>query len=122
MMKLSAWLAVGVSVPLAVSQLVRNWDNLDRWWTWGVDELVAALLLAAGLMVLRGRSSRFLAPAWSFAAALYLSSFATHWFTLQGTPAAIHATERLLTTIIAGLLAVSLVGTFLALSERAPKG
>jgi hypothetical protein len=121
MMKLSAWLAVGVSLLLAASQLVRNWDNLDRWWTWGVDELVAALLLAAGLMVLRGRSSRFLAPAWSFATALYLSSLATHVFTLQGTPAAIHATERLLTTIIGGLLAVSLVGAFMALSDRAPK-
>ena len=89
MMKLSAWLAVGVSIPLAVSQLVRNWDNMDRWWTWGVDELVAVLLAIAGVMVLRGRSSRFLAPAWSFATALYMSSLATHLFSLDHAPTAI---------------------------------
>jgi len=118
MLKLSAWLAVGVSVPLAASQLVRNWDNWDRWWTWGVDELVAVLLAIAGVTALRGRSSRFVAPAWSFSTALYLSSLATHLFTLQRTPAAIYATESLLTTIIAGLLAVSLAGVVLALADR----
>ncbi|HEX7943278.1 MAG TPA: hypothetical protein VF495_01360 [Phenylobacterium sp.] len=121
MTKLSAWLAVGVSIPLAVSQLVRNWDNMDRWWTWGVDELVAVLLAIAGVMVLRGRSSRFLAPAWSFATALYMSSLATHLFSLDHAPTAIQGTERLLTMIIGGLLAVSLAGAFMALSDRGPK-
>ena len=118
MWKLSAWLAIAVAAPLSVSQLARNWGNWEHWWTWGVDELVAALLVAAGIVALRGGSQRFLAPAWAFAVALYLTSFLQHQFTVQNSSGDLQAKELQLTMIVAGLLAASLAGLALSLFER----
>ena len=117
MSRLSAWLAVAVAVPLAVAQLWRNLDNLERWHTWGVDILTAVLLAAAGVLALRG-SGRFLAPAWAFAVALYLSSLSTRVAALPILPADILAREQQLTGLVAGLLVVSLAGLAMSLRER----
>ena len=117
MFRLSAWLAIAVAIPLATGQLWRNFDNLDRWPTWGVDILTAALLAGAGVLALRG-AGRFLAPAWAFATALYLSSVASRVTSYDLLPQEIRARELQLTWLVAGLLAVSLAGLLLSLRQR----
>ena len=115
MPKLSAWLAIAVGAPLFVGQIARNLDNLEYWPTWGVDLLVAALLVAAGVGALRGAAPKYLASAWSFSAAMYLSSFVSRSFHAAtiGTPA-----EDRLTAIIGGLCLVSVVGAGMVLLGR----
>jgi hypothetical protein len=96
---------------------LRNWGNWDHWGTWAVDELTAALLLAAALLALRG-NPRYLAPAWAFSTALYLSSLVTRLYSLPLLPDTIYASELRLTQLVGGLLAVSLAGLALGLRER----
>jgi hypothetical protein len=117
MSKLSAWLAIAVAVPLGAIQLWRNWGNWDHWGTWAVDELTAALLLAAAVLALRG-NPRYLAPAWAFSTALYLSSLVARLYSLPLLPDTAYAAELQLTQLVGGLLAVSLVGLGLSFRER----
>ena len=117
MSRLSAWLAIAVGAPLGAIQLWRNWGNWDRWGTWAIDELAAALLLGAAVLALRG-SPRYLAPAWAFSTALYLSSLVSRLYSLPLLPDTIHAAEVRLTQLAGGLLAASLVGLVLSFRER----
>jgi hypothetical protein len=114
MSKLSAWLAIAVAGPLFIVQIVRNYDNLGRWPMWGVDLLVAVILAVAGAYALRGARPKYLASAWSFSAAMYLSGFAMR--VGYNGPGA----DPKLTLIIAGLLAVSVVGAAMVLLSGRP--
>ncbi len=115
MSKLSAWLAIAVGATLFAGQVVRNLDNLSRWPTWGVDLLVGALLVAAGAGALRGAAPKFLASAWSFSAAMYLSSFVSRAFHMVSTGEMV---EPDLTAVIGGLCLVSLAGAGAVLVGR----
>ncbi|MFZ5719473.1 MAG: hypothetical protein ACOY5Y_08410 [Pseudomonadota bacterium] len=118
MSKLSAWLAIAVGLMVAVAQIVRNYDNWENWPSWMVDEAAAAILVAAGVAALRKRTTRFLPVGWSFAAGLYISALINHAHILSLSTGAHHAAELRIVMIVAGLLAVSLVGLGLVLLDR----
>ena len=118
MTRLAAWLAIAVAIPLAAAQLYRNFDNWNRWPSWVIDEVAAAGLLVAGALALRQGQPRYLAPAWAFAFALYLSSVATRIHALPMMPPEIYGAELMLTRIVSALAAVSFVGLALSLADR----
>lgn len=122
MSRLAAWLAIVVAGPLFVAQLVRNWGNWEYWQTWGVDLLVAVLLASAGLAALRGAAPKYLAAAWAFATAMYLSSFVSHQYHASHTEGAMHDAETRLTMIIGALLVACLAGAALSLFGRRSGG
>lgn len=121
MTKLSAWLAIVMGAGVAVAQIVRNHDNWENWPSWMVDEAAAAILIAAGVAALRRRTTRFLPVAWAFAAGLYVSALITHAHALALSDGPFHAARQQLVFIVAGLLAVSLVGLALVLFDRRSK-
>ena len=120
MLKLSAWLALAVGLALGGAQLLRNWDNLTNWPTWGMDLAAAALLVFAGERQLRAGSGRFLAGAWGLALGLYVSSFVSHQQVLAqaalGGP--LHATEQMFSAVTGGLALTALAGLCLSMSAR----
>jgi hypothetical protein len=118
MSRLAAWLALAVSAPLFAGELVRNWGNWAYWATWGADLLVAVLLAAAGYASLRGAAPKYLASAWSFAAALYLSSFVGHAYRYLSLDGDLAAAEQRLMLIVGALLLVCLAGASMALVGR----
>ena len=119
MIRLSAWLAVAVAIPLAAVQVWRNYDNWDHWSTWTLDVLAAALLLIVGVLALRG-APRFLAPGWAFAVSLYLSSVMMRVESLHLIPESIYRTEFMLTQAAGALTIISLTGLALSLWPRRP--
>ena len=119
MLKLSAWLAIAIAAPLGVGQLIRNWGEWDHWPFWGVDILAAVLLALAGFLALARGSVRFVAPAWGFALALYLSALLSHTYrlgNLETGPA--RDGVAMLAAIVGILSAVSLAGLILSLMSR----
>jgi len=119
MMKLSAGLAVAFGACVAAAQLLRNWGNWGLWPTWAIDEFSSAVLIVAGLMALRGRSDRFLAPGWAFACGLFGSSLIGYWQKTQHMQGDAHAFFSRFMLIVAALFAATLVG--LALSLIGPR-
>ena len=120
MVKLSAWLAIAVGVVLAAAQLLRNYDNWQNWPTWMIDELAAVVLVAAGLLALRRRTTRLLPVGWAFACGLYAAGVVSRWNALGPATAEAYGAEQRLMAAVAGLVGVSLVGLALVLFSRKP--
>ena len=115
--RLSAWLAIAFGAAVAVAQIARNWDNLDHWPTWAIDELAAAVLIVSGVRALQGKPTRALMVGWSFACGLYLSGFASHAVRAQ-----YFAGGLLLAAIVGVMFAVSVAGLALILMDRKATG
>jgi peptidoglycan/LPS O-acetylase OafA/YrhL len=119
MIKLSAWMAIGAGLLLGAGQIARNYDNLANWPTWTIDLVAAAVMVVAGVLALRRRTTRLLPVGWSFALGLYTSSFVTHWNVTQGASGELLMAEERLVMIIGALVAICLAG--IALVLLAPK-
>ena len=115
MIRLSALMAIAVGALLGVAQLARNYDNLANWPTWTIDVFAAVVLVIAGLLALRKRTTRLLPVGWSFACGLFASSFVSHWNTTRIVEGEILAAEQRLVMIIGVLVALCLSGIVLVL-------
>lgn len=115
MIKLSAWMAIGAGLVLGAAQIARNHDNLANWMTWTIDLVAAAVMVVAGLLALRKRTTRLLPVGWSFGLGLYVSSFVSHWNAMHVVPEEIYASEQRLVLIIGVLVAICLTGIALVL-------
>lgn len=118
MIKLSAWLAIGVGAAIAVAQVARNFDNLENWPMWAIDLVAAAILVAAGVLALRRQATRLLTVGWSFSLGLYLSALVAHLRTLGLVEGPRHDATLQLVVIVLGLVALSLAGLGMGLLRR----
>jgi hypothetical protein len=76
---LSARIALGFAVFLAVAEVARNWGNWGFWPFWVVDYLAVALLLTGAVRTLRrGAASTWLSGGWGFTCAMFWMSFFSH--------------------------------------------
>jgi hypothetical protein len=115
-LKISARLAIGFGVFLAIAEVVRNWGDWGYWPFWLVDYIAAALLIAGGWAVTRRRAGAapLLAGAWGFTCAMFYMSFFSHVATLaQADRGPIDHTQ--LTIIIGALFALTILGFVLSL-------
>lgn len=80
MPRLSARLALGFGIFLAIAEAVRNHGNWQWWPFWLVDYIAVVLLVAGALMTLRARrgAAPVLAGAWGFTTAMFYMSFWSH--------------------------------------------
>lgn len=116
MLKISAWTAVLFGSALAVLEAVRNWGDWQWWPFWVVDYVAAGLLVAGGVVVLRGRSRHWLTAGWGFACAMFWMSYFGH---LEGLlQGGVEARERMLTQIIGAMFAITIAGLVLSLIGR----
>lgn len=115
MIKLSAWMAIAVGLLLGAAQAARNYDNLANWPTWSIDILAAIVMVVAGLLALRKRTTRLLPVGWSFGCGLYVSSFVSHWNATHIVTGELLEAEQQLTLIIGAIVALCLVGIVLVL-------
>ena len=86
MITLSARIAIGFGVFLAIAEVVRNWGDWQPWPWWVVDYIAVALLLFGGRAALPGRARRSAAPlcaGWGFTCAMFYMSFFGHLETLE---------------------------------------
>jgi hypothetical protein len=120
MVKLSAWLSIAAGITLGAAQLLRNWENWQNWPSWMVDEFAALVMIAAGLLALRKRTTRLLPVGWSFACGLYVSALIGHLNTLAASDGELHVATQRLVVIVAGLLGVSVLGLVLVIFDRRP--
>ena len=118
MVKLSAWLSIVVGVLLAAAQLLRNWDNWANWPSWMVDEFAAVVMIAAGLLALRKRTTRLLPVGWSFACGLYISALIGHLNTMANSEGELHMAAQKLVIIVGGLLGLSFAGLVMVIFGR----
>ena len=118
MITLSARLAIGFGVFLAVAEVVRNWGDWQPWPWWVVDYIAVALLLYGGRAALPSRPQRSVTPlggAWGFTCAMFYMSFFSHLETLheKGT-GPIESVP--LTATIGALFAVTILGLALTIA------
>lgn len=119
MTMLSAWLSIGVGLLLAAGQLYRNWGNWDGLLSWGVDIFAAAVMVVAGLLALRKRTTRLLPVGWAFGIGLYVSALLGHLTAMLTVDSpALYDAKQQLVTVIGGLLAILLAGLALVLFDR----
>ncbi len=119
MLKISSWLAVAFGVTLAVLEVARNWDQWEWWPFWVVDYIAATLLVAGGVVALRG-VNQLLCAGWSFTCAMFWMSFFSHLDDALKAGAGISPHERMLTTIIGCMFAITVAGMATALLGRTP--
>lgn len=115
---ISAWLAIGFGALGAVLEIPRNWGHWEWWPFWVIDYVSAGLLIAGGILALRGRTDSWLTGGWGFACAMFWMSFFGHYEGLMKAGAAGDAHERRLTLIIGVMFAVTIVGLISALLGR----
>jgi hypothetical protein len=115
MLKLSSWLAIAVGALLAIGQVVRNYDNPEHWMTWAVDVVAGLIIVAAGLLALRKRTTRLLPVGWSFAMGLYAAAFLTHLTILQKAQGEWYEAELKLVLIVGALLGATVIGLVLVM-------
>lgn len=119
MTTLSAWLSIGVGLALGAAQLFRNWGKWDNWMMWGVDVFAAAVMVVAGLLALRKRTTRLLPVGWAFAIGLYVSAVLNHLTTmLTLEPGPYHDAKQQLVIIISGILVLLFAGLAMVLFDR----
>ena len=118
MIRISAWLAIVFGVALAFLEVLRNWGAWEWWPFWVVDYVAASLLVAGGVLAVRGRSGHWLTAGWGFACAMFWMSFFGHYGDLIKAGAAASAREQRLTLIIGLMFALTIVGLALGLVGR----
>ena len=118
MIKLSAWIAVVFGLLLGVLEIVRNWGDWEWWPFWVVDYVAVVLLVVGGVMVLRGRTERWLTAGWGFACAMFWMSYFGHLEGVMKAGTAVDAKECRLTMIIGAMFAVTIAGLVLGLVSR----
>src|SRR5262245_66373847 len=111
MSKLASRLGLAFGLFPALAETARNWGNAQWWPFWLVDFIAAGLLVAGGLLVLRGapRSDQLLAGAWGFTSAMFYMSFWSHVGEID-QPAEGNFSQRPLTVAIGLLWAITIVG------------
>jgi hypothetical protein len=123
--RLSARIALGFAVFLAVAEVVRNWGDWGFWPFWVVDYIAVSLLAVGALRTLRGGgASLWLAGGWGFTCAMFYMSFFSHVAELRADA---NATDHgpidhaRLTITIGALFAITILGFALALiPDRRP--
>ena len=116
MIRISAWLAIGFGLLLGVLEAVRNWGEWQWWPLWVVDYLGAIMLVAGGLLALRGFAERWLSAGWGFACAMFWMSFFGH---LEGVlQGGVTLRESRLTQIIGAMFAITVAGLIFSLLGR----
>lgn len=119
MTMLSAWLSIGIGVLLGGAQLYRNWGHWDNWMGWGVDIFAALVMVVAGLLALRKRTTRLLPVGWAFGIGLYVSALINHLMVmLTVEPGPLYDAKQQLVMIISVLLVLLLAGLALVLFDR----
>ena len=119
MTMLSAWLSIAVGLLLGVAQLYRNWGDWEHSLTWGVDVFAAGVMVAAGLLALRKRTTRLLPVGWAFGIGLYASALLNHLTVMLSVePGVLYDAKRQLVMIISVLMVVLLAGLALVLFDR----
>jgi hypothetical protein len=113
----SARLALGFAIFLAVAEIRRNWGDWGYWPFWVVDYIAVALLLAGWRKALSRPSPRgpgILCGAWGFTCAMFYASFFSH---LQRFGEPDHGPDDpiALTITIGVLFAFTIAGFVLAL-------
>jgi hypothetical protein len=81
MIKLSARMAIGFAIFLALAEVARNWGDWGFWAWWVVDYIAVALLAYGGWTTLRAGARAGLPPlcaGWGFACAMFYGSFFSH--------------------------------------------
>ncbi|TAL30037.1 hypothetical protein [Phenylobacterium sp.] len=121
MLRLSSWLAILVGAGVAVAQVVRNYDNTERWMTWGIDVVAGLLILGCGIAALRKQNTRLLPVGWAFAIGLYASAFLTHVTLLSRAKGDWHENELQLVMILGALLVASTAGLVMVMLAPKPK-
>ena len=73
-------MAIGFGVTLAVLEAIRNWGNWQWWPFWVIDYIMAVLLIAGGILVLRKvrNSGKLLTGAWGLSFGAAYMSFWSH--------------------------------------------
>ena len=112
--KFSAWIGIGLAViggPLKILRVLRQAEPLPFFL---YDFIALALVLAGGILVLRGGSGRLLAAGWGFGIAMFYGSFFGHyenWIAGTGN----HSFEQTMVASTGVFLVVNVVGLVLAL-------
>ena len=84
----------------------------------GGDYLAAIMLVAGGLLALRGFAERWLSAGWGFACAMFWMSFFGHYRDLIEAGAQVSAWDKTLTLVIGLMFAAAFVGLALSLLGR----
>jgi hypothetical protein len=128
--RLSARIALGFAIFLAVAEAVRNWGDWGFWPFWVVDYIAVVLLAVGARKTLRASgpgpdsgadAAAWLAGGWGFACAMFYMSFFSHVAELRADPnAADHGPiDHLPLTIAIGVLfAITVVGLATSLRPR----
>lgn len=119
--KISAWLAVALSVIGAPLKLVRVMRQAEPLPAVAYDYIALALLLVGAIHLLRTGKGRWLAGGWGFGCAMFYGSFTSHYWKLTNGAADL-GFERTMVISTAAFLALNAVGLALALMEPRPDG
>lgn len=121
MNRLSARLALGFGIFLAIAEAVRNWGNWQWWPFWLVDYIAVVLLLAGAFLTLRRRTGAapVLSGAWGFTTAMFYMSFWSHIEHIHEAADG-NIDQGPLTWIIGLLWAITIVGFATSLAASRP--
>ncbi len=114
--KISAWLAIvlsAIGAPLKVVRVMRQAEPIP---SIAYDYIALVILLIGAVLVLRGRSGRWLAAGWGFGCAMFYGSLNGHYWTMTHNPADLRF-EHTMVTSTSIFLVVNVVGLALALME-----
>jgi drug/metabolite transporter (DMT)-like permease len=114
--KISAWLAIVLSIigaPLKVVRILRQAEPIP---SMAYDYIALVLLVVGAVLVLRGRSGRWLAAGWGFGCAMFYGSLNSHYWTMTHNPVDPHF-EHTMVTSTSIFLVVNVIGLALALME-----
>lgn len=116
--KLSAFMAIGYGLILAILEAVRNWGNWQWWPYWLIDYIMAAMLIYGGLLALKKARSGFkvLACAWGVSFGASYMSFWSHVENFDN-PAHGNISQTPLTYLIGLSLIACVLGFVLLLSD-----
>ncbi len=121
MNQLSARLALGFGIFLAIAEAVRNWGDWQWWPFWLVDYIAVVLLLAGAFLTLRRRAgaAALLSGAWGFTTAMFYMSFWSHIEHINEAAEG-NIDQGPLTSIIGLLWLITIVGFATSLTAARP--
>jgi len=122
-LSVSARLALGFAIFLALAEIRRNWGDWGYWPFWVVDYIAVVLLLVGWRRAVSRPTPRgvgLLCGAWGFTCAMFYASFFSH---LQHFGEPDHGPDDpiALTVVIGVLFALTIVGFALALVGAASR-